>query len=275
MIATLATGLSGLVVLTMAGALAYRAICQRRTARSLVIRTPNGIAESRYVRIGGIDQWIQIRGEDRANPILLFLHGSGMSMIPFTPVFRSWEQYFTVVQWDRRGVGRTLSRNGRAGSDRWTFDLMADDGIEIAGYLRRHLGQDKVIVLGHSQGTIVGMAMARRRPDLFSAYVGTGQIIDLAQNEPVSYRLATARAQASGRRKAARELAKLGAPPYPRPQAVTPAEAWPGGRPLLISLTEDGIPLSAPRLVADGDIKGGRYVSGVYDLVVGQGAPAN
>ena len=56
---------------------------------------------------------------------------------------------------------------------------------------------------------------------------------------------------------------------------VTPAEAWPGGRPLLISLSEDGTPLSAPRLVTDGDIKGGRYVSGVYDLVVGQGAPAN
>jgi hypothetical protein len=57
--------------------------------------------------------------------------------------------------------------------------------------------------------------------------------------------------------------------------AVTPAEAWPGGRPLLISLTEDGTPLAAPRLVTDGDVKGGRYVSGVYDLVVGQGAPAS
>ena len=56
---------------------------------------------------------------------------------------------------------------------------------------------------------------------------------------------------------------------------VTPAEAWPGGRPLLISLTEDGIPLTAPRLVTDGDIRGGRYVSGVYDLVVSQGAPAS
>ena len=56
---------------------------------------------------------------------------------------------------------------------------------------------------------------------------------------------------------------------------VTPAEAWTGGRPLLISLAEDGTPLTAPRLVADGDIKGGRYVSGVYDLVVGQGAPVS
>ena len=248
MIATLAISLAGFVVLTVAGALAYRAVCQHRTARSLVIRTPNGIAESRYVRIGGMDQWIQIRGEDRANPVLLFLHGSGMSMIPFTPVFRSWEQYFTVVQWDRRGVGQTLSRNGRAGSDQWTFDLMASDGIEIAEYLCRHLGQDKVIVLGHSQGTIVGLAMARQRPDLFRAYVGTGQIVDLARNEPVSYQLAVARAQASGRRKAARELARLGAPPYPRPRMWIIKQRWSFDTdPELQLLVEEGAPHGAHR----------------------------
>ena len=67
MIATVATSLAGAVVLAAAGAFAYRARRQRRTVRSLMIRTSNGIAESRYVRIGGIDQWIQIRGEDRAN----------------------------------------------------------------------------------------------------------------------------------------------------------------------------------------------------------------
>jgi hypothetical protein len=53
---------------------------------------------------------------------------------------------------------------------------------------------------------------------------------------------------------------------------VTPAEAFVGGRPLLISLNEDGAALAQPRLVADGDVKGGRYVSGVDNLVVGQGA---
>jgi pimeloyl-ACP methyl ester carboxylesterase len=226
MIATVAIALACFVVVVVAGAMAYRARCQRRTARSLVIQAPNGIAESRFVRIGGIDQWIQIRGEDRANPVLLFLHGAGMSMIPFAPVFQSWEEHFTVVQWDRRGVGKTLSRNGRAGSDQWTFGLHAGDGIEVAEYLCRHLGQDKVIVLGHSQGTIVGTVMALRRPDLFRAYVGTGQIVDLARNEPVSYQLAVARAQASGRRKAARELDKLGAPPYPEPRTWIIKQRW-------------------------------------------------
>jgi pimeloyl-ACP methyl ester carboxylesterase len=224
MIATVAASLASLLVLAVAGPLAYRARSQRRTARSLVINTPNGMADSRYVRIGGIDQWVQIRGEDRTNPVLLFLHGSGMSMIPFTPVLRSWEKHFTVVQWDRRGVGGTLARNGRSGSEQWTFGQAARDGIEVAEYLRGHLGADRVILVGHSQGSIVGMEMAQRRPDLFRAYVGTGQIIDMARNEPVAYQLAVARA--AGRGKAARELARLGAPPYARPRTWIIKQKW-------------------------------------------------
>jgi hypothetical protein len=56
---------------------------------------------------------------------------------------------------------------------------------------------------------------------------------------------------------------------------VTPAEAWFGGRPLLISLSEDGQPLTQPRLVTDGDVKGGRYVSDVVDLEAGHGLSAS
>lgn len=226
MLTTVVASITSVVALAAAGLLAYRAASQRRAARSLPVRTPNGIDESRYVTIGGIDQWIQIRGEDRANPVLLFLHGAGMSMIPFTPVFQSWEKHFTVVQWDRRGVGKTLRRNGRAASDEWTFGLLASDGIEVAEYLRRHLGHDTVIVLGHSQGTIVGTIMARQRPDLFRAYVGTGQIVDLARSEPDSYQLALARAQASGRRKAVRALARVGAPPYPEQRTWISKQRW-------------------------------------------------
>jgi pimeloyl-ACP methyl ester carboxylesterase len=224
MITTVAISSAAALVLAAAGVLAYRARCQRRTARSLAIGTPDGISESGYVRIGGIDQWVQIRGEDRANQVLLFLHGAGMSMTPFTPVFRSWEKHFTVVQWDRRGVGGTLARNGRHGSEQWTFGQAARDGIEVAEYLCRHLGAGQVILVGHSQGSIVGMEMARLRPGLFRAYVGTGQIIDMERNEPVSYQLAVARAE--GRGKAARELSRLGAPPYARPRTWILKQKW-------------------------------------------------
>jgi pimeloyl-ACP methyl ester carboxylesterase len=120
-------------------------LCQRRVARALVIDSPNRIAESGYVTIGGIGQWIQIRGADTGNPVLLFLHGSGMTMTPFTPAFRGWEKHFTVVRWDRRGVGRTLRRNGKE-ADQLTFDLMAEDGIEVAEYLCGRLRTDRVIL---------------------------------------------------------------------------------------------------------------------------------
>ena len=226
MIGIVAASVAGAVVLVAAGLLGYRAACQRRTARMLAIGTPAGITESGYVEIGGVDQWIQIRGEDRGNPVLLFLHGSGMSMIPFTPVFREWEKYFTVVHWDRRGVGRTLRRNGNTDIARWGFEQQVSDGIEVAGYLREHLHTDKVILLGHSQGTIVGTAMARRRPGEFRAYVGTGQITDMARTDAASYDLAVRRAGAAGNRKAARKLAGLGAPPYPKVQTWLAKQRW-------------------------------------------------
>jgi pimeloyl-ACP methyl ester carboxylesterase len=225
MIAAVAMGLASVVALAAAGALGYRQVRQRRTARALRIGTANGICESGYVTIGGIGQWIQIRGADRDNPVLLFLHGSGMTMTPFTPVYRDWEKHFTVVQWDRRGAGKTLRRNGKE-SDRLTFDLMAQDGIEVAEYLRRHLDKETVILLGHSQGTIVGVMMAQQRPDLFRAYVGTGQIADMARNEAMSYPHAMQRARASASSKAVAELEKAGPPPYPAARTWLTKQRW-------------------------------------------------
>src|SRR5689334_16430044 len=96
-------------------------ILRRKVARRLAL-PPSGIDEHGFVRIGGIDQWVQIRGADRANPILLMLHPHGASTIPLTPLYTRWEKHFTVVQWDRRTVGRTRRANRRAGDADWTFD---------------------------------------------------------------------------------------------------------------------------------------------------------
>jgi pimeloyl-ACP methyl ester carboxylesterase len=149
-----------------------------------------------------------------------------MTMTPFTPVLRTWERHFTVVQWDRRGAGRTLAKNGRADSDRLTFAQMAADGIEVAEHLRRRLNVEKLVLVGHSQGTIVGVLMARQRPDLFTAYVGTGQITDMARNEPASYQLAIERAQATGNAKALRNLTSIGAPPWPSARTWLIKQRW-------------------------------------------------
>jgi pimeloyl-ACP methyl ester carboxylesterase len=218
-------GILIVIAVGLAAALAYRRLRQRRVARTLVIDTPAGVAEGRFVTAGGIDQWIQIRGTDRANPILLVLAGSGLPMEPFTTTLRAWERHFTVVLWDRRDVGRTRGRNGKAGNDTWTFGRLADDGIEVVEWVRRHLGQEKVILVGHSQGSIVGVTMARRRPDLSHAYVGTGQIADMARNEVRTRHLALERARAAGNRRAVRALTRH-APPYRDARTWIAKQRW-------------------------------------------------
>lgn len=205
---------TGAVVVAVAVSLGYLAVRRRAVARQLALPS-SGIDEHGYVRIGGVDQWVQIRGTDRTNPVLLMLHAHGASMIPLTPRYASWETQFTVVQWDRRSVGRTRRANRRAGDADWTFDRFVADGVELVEHLRERLGQDRVILAAHSQGTVVGVGMARRRPDLFHAYVGMGQMVDMARNESIVYERLLARARTTGRHRVAEGLAKLGPPPYP------------------------------------------------------------
>jgi len=123
MIARILVGVTGAIAVPVVGGLAYRKVRQRRVAKALTIGTPNGIVEERFVQIGGIEQWIQIRGQDRTNPVLLILHGGpGWPNATFTLALRSWERHFTVVQWDQRGVSKTLGKNGKEGSGEMTFE---------------------------------------------------------------------------------------------------------------------------------------------------------
>jgi pimeloyl-ACP methyl ester carboxylesterase len=218
----------GVFVLVPAGGLLYRTLCQRRTDRALAIRTRNGIDERRFVTIGGVEQWIQIRGEDRAHLIVLVLHGHGLSMGAFTPLLRSWERHFTVVQWDRRGVGKTRTRSGTARSQNqnWSFDRFTDDGIAVTEYVCRRLSQSRVILVGHSEGSAIALLMLQRRPDLFHAYVGTGQLVDMSHNESVTYHTAIERAQTQRQQKALNALQRIGAPPYPQARTWLVKQRW-------------------------------------------------
>jgi pimeloyl-ACP methyl ester carboxylesterase len=154
----------------------FRKRNQRKNAKRMQIHTPNGIMESKFIQIGGIDQWISIRGEDCNNPILFIVHGGPASSYSiFHPLLRSWEKYFTVVQWDQPGAGKTFSRNGATGSGKLTFDRLVQNGIEVIECLQEELRQHKVILIGSSVGSLTGIQMAYRRPDLFHAYVGTDQ----------------------------------------------------------------------------------------------------
>jgi hypothetical protein len=145
-----------------------------RNAQQYAMSSAKGIDEGSYVTIGGIEQWVTIRGWDRDNPVLLFLHGGpGDVTNPWTfALFAPWERHFTVVQWDQRGAGRTLRKTGPTVAPTITVERMVQDGIELSEYLRKHLSKEKIIIVGHSFGTILGLAMVRARTELFYAYVG-------------------------------------------------------------------------------------------------------
>ena len=117
----------------MAPAIAgYRIHNQHVAASMLVIQSLDGIAEAGCQFIGGIEQWIQIRGEDRNNPVILFL-----SMLPVTwRTMRAWEKRFTIVHWDQRGAGRTFTRNA-APANPVTIDQLVADGLDVAEFARQ------------------------------------------------------------------------------------------------------------------------------------------
>ena len=189
---------------------------RKRNAQDYAVTSPNGIDEARYVQVGGIEQWITIRGENRKNPVLLLLHGGpGDATNPWGYAgFRSWLKTFTVVQWDQRGAGRTLGRNGPGSASTITIERMAQDGVELAELLRKTLQKDKIVLVGHSWGSILGVFMVKARPELFYAFVGTGQVADPTRNYAVAYDDLVKKAQRLGETRAIRELKDIGPPPY-------------------------------------------------------------
>jgi len=165
-----------------------------------------------FVLLGGIDQWISIRGENRANPVLLVVHGGpGEAQWPQAEVYRPWEKAFVVVQWDQRGAGHTFGRYGTK-TPEVTLDRISKDGVELAEYLCRELGKKKIIVLGHSWGSLVATRMVQIHPDLFAAYVGTGQAASWTALVNAQYDLLLAKARKDGNQATVKELEAIDRP---------------------------------------------------------------
>jgi pimeloyl-ACP methyl ester carboxylesterase len=239
-------------------------ILRERNKQQFAIDLTRGIDEERFIEIGGIEQWVTIRGQDRANPVLLFLHGGpGDVTNPWTfALFAAWEKEFTVVQWDQRGAGRTLQKTGPAVVPTMTLERMVQDGVELAEYLRKRLGKDKIILVGHSFGSILGVLMVRTRPAFFYAYVGTGQVGDNKRNYSVAYDALLKKSRDTGNAQALRDLRRVGPPPYSSGEGYGIQRRWAnafeGADQFLFGTI--GLALVAP----------GNYVQDINDSVAGQ-----
>ena len=183
---------------------------------------PGGkIFEEGFVPIGGIEQWVTIHGVNCTNPVVLVVHGGpGNPSTPFAEnLYGAWEKDFTLVQWDQRGSGKTLAHNPATAAQRLTMASMARDGTEVAAYVIHRLGERPVILFGGSWGSALGINMLRLKPELFSAYLGTSQMVEYRANQAATYQRLLELTRAAGDEAAVSSLESLGMPPWKNPRA--------------------------------------------------------
>lgn len=138
-----------------------------------------------YVRINDIDQYLLHSGSDMGNPVMLFLHGGpGNAESLFEYTMEEWEDIYTVVHWDQRGAGKTYIRNPQSYP---TVDIMLQDLYEVVKYLKKKYNKQKIVIFGHSWGSVLGSIFVRRYPEEVAYYIGVGQVISMNENERIGY----------------------------------------------------------------------------------------
>ncbi len=181
------------------------------------------ISEEKYVTIGGIEQWITIKGKDISKPVILFIHGGpGSTMSQYDDaMYGAWEKDFILVHWDQRGAGRTYGRNAPKELNEdylienpLTVEQMTNDGIELTKYLIDHLNKKKVILIGTSWGSILSVKMSLKNPALFYAYIGHAQFVNFSENIGYAYTKVLEMAENNKDNEAIELLGSLGKPPY-------------------------------------------------------------
>ncbi len=198
----------------LAASLVILVVLPASTPRIDTRRFPDGISVLEQVPVNETRQWVLMRSENIANPVVLFVHGGpGTSQLTLMRHnTRALEQHFTVVNWDQRRAGKSFA----AGRDRASMSIaqFVDDIIALSAYLAQRLHQPRILLVGHSWGSCIGLLAAARRPDLFSAYVGIGQVSNVAESELLSYRWTLEQAQQAADGSSVATLRRIGPPPY-------------------------------------------------------------
>jgi pimeloyl-ACP methyl ester carboxylesterase len=158
----------------------------------------NSISVLEQVEINGTGHGVMIRGADRNHPIIIFVHGGpGCSEIPYARKYQEeLERNFTIVHYDQRGSGK--SYHFFEDYANLTTDLLVDDLLALTDYVTEKLGQEKVLLIGHSFGTYIGMKAAAKAPEKFYAYIGIGQVANMVQSELDSLQYTIEQAKQSG-----------------------------------------------------------------------------
>lgn len=238
---TLVMGLVLFFATAAGAALLWRMKLQSDVLEATAIDTDGGIDQLERIEINGSHQWIQMRGHDADAPVLLFLHGGPGSaeMAWGREQSLKIEKHFVMVHWDQRASGK--SRGEGFDPDDLTIEQFQSDTVAVINYLRTRFNKDKVYLVGHSWGSVLGTLVARDNPELLHAYVGLGQVVNMVENEEVSLRFVLEAAREDGNEKALKELEGLSPPYADAPEELFVQRKWLGhyrGSFYAISLTD-------------------------------------
>jgi pimeloyl-ACP methyl ester carboxylesterase len=147
----------------------------------------NSLSEKMRVNINGVEQGMFIKSRNVDNPVLLFVHGGpGMPEYWLTRWYPTGlEEYFTVVWWEQRGAG--LSYSPDIPPESMTAEQFIADTRAVTEYLRQRFGREKITLMAHSWGSYIGIQAAARYPELYTAYIGIGQISHQVESEQLAY----------------------------------------------------------------------------------------
>ena len=176
---------------------------------------PGSIAYLERFMLGGVEQGMLIRGINVDNPVLLYLHGGpGTSELGMVRQHNipALEKHFTVVVWDQRGAG--MSYAARSPESGMTVEQFIADVHELTLLLCQRFGKTKIYLVGHSWGSALGLLTVQRYPDLYYAYVGVGQVVNMREGERLSYAWASEQAEQAGDTRSIKKLKAIGPPPY-------------------------------------------------------------
>lgn len=214
-------GLGALVLIAVLAVLASQVMTTTTPITGPDGRPLSGsVAGVEKVQLNGSEQWILVRGNDASNPVLLNLGMGGPGGGGFfnAPEFWPLEEHFTVVSWDEPGTGKSY---GAVPFTELNKERYVADAIALTNLLRERFGQQKVFLYGVSWSSILGIWLVQEHPELYHAFISSGQMVNTTENDRMGYELALQHLQEQGDTRRAEELRRNGSPPYRGDNVVT------------------------------------------------------
>lgn len=172
------------------------------------MKNKNLIYEEEYKKINGIEQYLLHSGTSYDNPVMLFLHCSGFPESLLAYKFqKKWENIFTIVNLDQRGTGKTFTRNP---NEVPTIEILLEDIHETVAYLKEKYKKDKIVICGHSLGTLLGSLYISRYSEDVLYYIGIGQVVNFKDGENKAYEKLKELAVENNDKKVLMELERIG-----------------------------------------------------------------